>query len=152
MITERGIVTSLNRDFVTVSLQRSDTCHACSARTMCGTSAIGNFLGQKHNSVTIRNSIGAEPGEQVVVSIPETGLLKTALLMYILPLLAMLVGAMIMGAWFDSEFAAVIGGVSGLLAGFVFVSRTARTWSESPTFAAAIEVVRDDFASTPISD
>ena len=152
MITERGIVTSLNGDLVVVSLQRRDTCHACSVRTVCGTSAIGKFLGQKHNSVTIQNSIGAQPGDQVVITIPEKGLLISALLVYVLPLLAMLIGAMIMGAWFDSEFAATLGGVSGLLAGFVVVSRTARSWRKSPTIGAAIEAVRGEPARAQFDD
>jgi sigma-E factor negative regulatory protein RseC len=152
MLTERGMVTSLNGDFAIVSLQRSNTCHACSARNACGTSAIGKFLGQKHNSVTIQNSIGAQPGDQVSITIPEEGLLKSALLVYILPLLAMMVGAMVSDAWFDSEFASSLGGLSGLLAGFMVVSRTARNLGDSPTIVAAIRAVRGEYASVQFDD
>jgi len=152
MITERGKVSSLSDGFAIVSVLRDDSCHACPAKTACGTSAIGKFLGQKHNTIKIPNTIDAKPGDRVVVSIPEAGLVKSALLVYASPLLAMLLGAMSMDAWFDSELASTLGGIAGLLAGFIVVSRFARTMFKSPTFGASIAASRDDPVIAPFDD
>ncbi len=144
MIAERGKVSSLSGRFAIVSVRRDDSCLACPAKTACGTSAIGSFLGQRHGSIKILNTIGAKPGDRVVVSIPQAGLVKLALLVYGAPLLAMLLGAVSMDAWFDDELIAAMGGIAGLLVGFVVVSRYARTLHDSPTFGPTITAQSDD--------
>lgn len=122
MIEESGTVVALDGDDVWVQTIRQSTCGSCSARKGCGQGALARMTDGRANQVRVRNACGADIGDQVVLGIEESQLLRASLLVYALPLLALLAGALVGGGlWPGQDLAAIAGGGIGLAAGFLLV-------------------------------
>jgi len=117
------VVSSSEGGFAMVAANRSNTCGPCGAKSMCGVSALAKFLGKRRSSVKVRNPIGAEPGDRVVVGLDESVLTTGSFAIYIVPLLTLVMFA-VAGQWlagvmgFESaEPMAIAGGLLGLWLG-----------------------------------
>ncbi|KAA6185757.1 SoxR reducing system RseC family protein [Thiohalocapsa marina] len=131
MIEQQAIVIAQRGDSVEVEPLRQQTCGQCSAQGACGTSLLDQFLGRRPLRLTLINSIGARPGERVVVGMPEQVLLRAALSAYLVPLLALLAGGIVGGeltAWAGLP-AVEAASIGGALAGLVLAMRWLRRYS-----------------------
>jgi sigma-E factor negative regulatory protein RseC len=79
---QEGVVFAVSSRIAKVKTSRHNDCENCGACP--GNSAI---------VVNAYNSLGAKPGQRVVVEVQEINMLKAAFIVYLLPLLAVLVGA-----------------------------------------------------------
>ena len=129
MIEERAIVVSVDGEFAIVETQRKSACGDCSTGAACGTSLIAKAIGQKRNRVRVHNPIQALPGDQVIVGLADSALPKLSFAFYIVPLLALFIGAVIF-QWLgmklnfiSTEPLSIGGGLLGLIAGLVWVRR-----------------------------
>lgn len=68
--------------------KRSD-CQSCSHRGFC------NPFGTEYMTVSVDNSLGAKPGQQVEISFQPHGQGKAILILYLLPLVALVLGAVL---------------------------------------------------------
>lgn len=119
MIEESGTVVALHGDDVWVQTIRQSTCGSCSARKGCGQGALARMTDGRANQVKVHNTCGADVGDRVVLGIEESQLLRASILVYALPLAALLAGSLIGGGfWPGLDLAAIIGGSAGLAAGF----------------------------------
>jgi sigma-E factor negative regulatory protein RseC len=108
------------------------SCGACGGKG-CGSSVFNRLWHPDNPEFQVNNPIGATPGEAVVVGLPEGALLQASGAAYLVPLLALLLGAglgqvlgQMLGGKESGELAAVLGGLTGLLvAGFWLKSRHA---------------------------
>ena len=87
MITENAIVVSVEKNETWIETQRQTACGQCSANKGCGTSVLSKVIGNKLSKMKAINKINAEVGDEVVVGINESSLLKGAFMTYLLPLL-----------------------------------------------------------------
>jgi len=132
MIEETGQVIEIRGNYAWVESERSSTCGSCAVRQGCGTSAIARVLGPRRVRLRVLNRIHARVGEEVVVGITETGLLRGSLAVYLVPLLGLLLGAgagqwlaaSVMGA--DTDVPAVAGAVTGFLLALAWLRRFSR--------------------------
>jgi sigma-E factor negative regulatory protein RseC len=139
MIEQQGRVVSVRGDFVDVRLGGSSGCAACDAGKGCGAGVFGLLLRRRPMVVPLENTVGARPGQPVMVGMPETLFLRLVSRLYLLPLLAGAAGA-IAGNYAASaaglgagatDAATFIGGAAAGLA-FVFTRRnTAREFPAS---------------------
>lgn len=83
---QEGVVVAVEGEIAKVRTSRHNDCENCGACP--GNSAI---------VLDARNPVGAKPGQRVVVEVQEIGMLKSAFVVYILPLIAMFVGAWLGG-------------------------------------------------------
>lgn len=81
---QEGIVVEVSGHMAKVKTSRHNDCENC-----------GACPGNSAMILDARNSIGAKPGQRVLVEIKEINMLKAAFTVYILPLLAAFVGAVI---------------------------------------------------------
>ena len=65
-------------------------CNACAARQGCGTSVLSKWVGRKFTRFQAQNTINAQVGDEVVVGLAEEAMLKGSVVVYLLPLLAMI--------------------------------------------------------------
>ena len=132
MITETGRVVGVAGDRVWVQTIRTSACESCSARHGCGQRALAGVSGGRANQVLVANSLGAEVGDEVTVAIDESALLGASLLVYALPLVSMVAGAVLghqlSAGHAASEAVAMMGAAAGLLAARRGQSRKAGTW------------------------
>jgi sigma-E factor negative regulatory protein RseC len=140
MIEENAQVVRIQDDEVWVETQRSSSCASCSAEKGCGTAALSRVLGKRRNVVRVLSTIPLRVGDQVVIGIREQALVRGSLAVYAVPILLLLLGALVgeLGAeqfiWENAELASVTLGISGLLAGLVWLRRFTRGIQNDPNF------------------
>jgi sigma-E factor negative regulatory protein RseC len=126
MIQEYGYVVKTDEQFAWVHTQRKSTCGQCAAQKGCGTNVFSKVLGNKHTELKAINAANAKVGDTVVLGLRESVLLKSAFIMYMLPLLMMFIFAVFTQFIFNavgneaSQFWIGIFAVTGLLLGFVY--------------------------------
>ena len=127
MIEEQGQVIRTEGQFAWVRTQRKSTCGQCAAQKGCGTNVFSKVLGNKLVEFKAINKTNAMAGDQVILGLHESVLLKSAVLMYVLPLVSMFVFALLssfigeaLGVTVSQGWISIFA-VFGLLAGFVWV-------------------------------
>ena len=116
MIEEEGTVIAVQGAYAQVQTQRRSGCGQCVAQDACGTSLLERFFGRRTVALTALNQVHAAVGERVLVGISEQGLLRSALAAYLVPILALLAGAMLGDALGGerADIASVLGAILGL--------------------------------------
>ncbi|MGD9384975.1 MAG: SoxR reducing system RseC family protein [Thioalkalispiraceae bacterium] len=96
MIEQTAMVIDTHDDIAYVKVQRESTCGQCSLNKGCGTNVFSKVLGNKFSQLRVLNPVKAEKGDVVVLGIHESVLIKSALIMYLFPLVMMFGGAAFM--------------------------------------------------------
>jgi sigma-E factor negative regulatory protein RseC len=91
MIEELAVVVRIENHQVWVESGPYSACGGCLQKTSCATNAIGGVL--KKKSVPVDSDIQLRTGDQVMVAIDESLLLRASLLLYLVPLIALFTGA-----------------------------------------------------------
>lgn len=119
MITENGRVVAVKGDKAWVQTIRASACESCSARSGCGQRVLAGASAGRANQVLVANHLNARVGDEVSIAIEESALLSASLLVYAVPLLLLVLGAVVGQQWFPAQDAgAVAGAIAGLAAGF----------------------------------
>ena len=88
MISEQGIVEKINRNTAYVKVIKSSSCKHCSEKDSCSVS-------NRNMIIEVKNSLNAKEGDQVEVSVPEGTFVKLSLMVYIFPIAALMIGALL---------------------------------------------------------
>ncbi|MGR9116811.1 MAG: SoxR reducing system RseC family protein [Gammaproteobacteria bacterium] len=92
MIEETAIVAKIENNQVWVETRATKGCGGCQQKSVCSTSVLDKMIQKR--AVEVDCDIELKTGDEVVVGIEEGVLIRASLLLYLLPLLAMvLVGA-----------------------------------------------------------
>jgi sigma-E factor negative regulatory protein RseC len=128
MLEEHAIVLSINPNshnlsdsIAVLEIQRKTACGLCGKTRGCGNSIWGKLFAHQSTSFKAQNPIKAKVGDSVVVGINERALLKSALLLYIAPLVTMMIGAILMNVLMHNNAGSMLGSLIGLILGFVWV-------------------------------
>ena len=132
MIEERAVILSLYSETsaaesstaestATLEIERKIACGLCGQTRGCGNSIWGKLFAHQSTAFKAQNRINAKVGDSVIVGINESALLKSALLLYILPLASMLIGAILATQLRDTNGYAMLGALLGLVLGFAWV-------------------------------
>ncbi len=95
MIEEQAQVIEIKGDILFLQAQTQSACGSCAANKGCGTSLLAKVVGRKFTHFQAENNVNAKVGDIVVVGLAEDALLKGSMVMYIIPILAMLVFALL---------------------------------------------------------
>ena len=120
MIRESGCVVRIAGPFAWVSCESRAGCERCAEGKGCGGGLLSRLLGDRLFQLRVPVSAGIGVGDQVQLGISEGALLGAACLMYLLPLLALISGALI-GDFLGGDGVALLLGSLGLLASFVLL-------------------------------
>lgn len=125
MIEERAVILSLDSmsgiPSATLEIERKSACGLCGQTRGCGNSIWGKLFAHKSTAFKAQNHINAKVGQSVIVGINESALLKSALLLYILPLITLFFGAILATKINPGDASAMIGAAVGLVLGLVWV-------------------------------
>lgn len=144
MLEETAQVVRIKGNEVWVETQRRSSCSSCSAEKGCGTATLSKVLGNRRNVVRVLSALPLRVGDQVVIGIREQALVRGSLAVYAVPILLLLLGGLIgeLGAeqfiWENAEFASVTLGISGLIAGLVWLKRFTRRIRNDPNFQPVV--------------
>ena len=107
-----GVVTRIEGSRAYVKVRRSGGCGRCHEVGGCGGVSQDESRNQEFLVV---NSFGANAGQRVRLEIPDGATVMAALLAYGLPLLALVLGAVVASFVWQTDLAAALGAVIGLL-------------------------------------
>ncbi|MCG8632530.1 MAG: SoxR reducing system RseC family protein [Desulfobacterales bacterium] len=91
MITENGIVTRATSDTAWIKTIRSAACESCSSKDSCGT----GHHGSQEMNVAVKNTLGVEKGDPVVIGIESKPMIYLSFLLYVFPIILLVIGAVI---------------------------------------------------------
>ncbi len=128
MIEEQAKVVAVDADCAEILIHKQPACGSCSASRGCGTSLLASWLPRRRLTFRVKNRVNARPGDTVVLGLDETALQKGSLMLYALPLVGLITGAITGEHGFDllglsQELGAAVLGLLGLIAALVFVHR-----------------------------
>ncbi|HEY6095328.1 MAG TPA: SoxR reducing system RseC family protein [Gallionellaceae bacterium] len=123
MLETRAIVIRLEGEDALVESTQGGGCGHCDSEKGCGSGKLSQLFSAQPRRFRVRNEAQAQPGMEVQISVAEGVLLRSALLMYVLPLLLLLAGGALGGQLAREAAAAdgyaALGGVLGLVLGFL---------------------------------
>jgi sigma-E factor negative regulatory protein RseC len=113
MIEQTARVISVEGDWVSVATERQSGCQSCDVKSGCGTSLIGQLFPQRPQQ-QLRLPLGQlssapRAGDRVIIGIDEAYLQSSTLLLYAVPLLGLLLGA-VAGAYLGGRPGSPLGG------------------------------------------
>ena len=95
MIEERATIISCDADYAVVETQRKSSCGSCSMNKACGTGVLAKVFKDKVAHLRVKNTIEARVGEEVIVGVEESAMVRGSLLVYMLPLLMLILFALL---------------------------------------------------------
>ena len=147
MEKEQGVIEKvLENGRAVVRVQQSAHCATCRSRDSCHAAEGRDML------VEVENPLLAKVGDHVEIGVPTTALLKLSILVYFLPIVALLVGAYGGGAlassYTDPTLASVLGGILAMAATFLCLKRFDRRMRGRPDFTP--HMIRILISSDPL--
>lgn len=129
MMETRAIVISLDGNEALVESKQGGGCGRCDSENGCGCGKLSQLFSTQPRRFRVRNEAHAQVGAEVMVTLGEGVLLRSAVLMYMLPLVLLFAGAAMAGQWApdaaSADGYAGAGGLAGLALGFLL----AKWWS-----------------------
>lgn len=110
-----GVVIEVNGEMAKVKSSRHGDCKNC-----------GACPGDNATVLDVQNPLGAKPGQRVAFEIKEVNMLKAAFVVYIMPLIAIFLGAVI-GMWLAEKMQKSVqafqigGGIVAFLLSIIYV-------------------------------
>lgn len=86
---------SVEGDQLFLEAETRSSCQGCEVKSGCGTSVLSKWVGKKFTRFQAKNTIDARVGDQVVVGLSETALLRGSFSIYLIPLLGMIIVAVL---------------------------------------------------------
>ena len=121
MLEEFAVVTARKGNQAILEIERRTACGLCGQKRGCGNATWGKLLGHQNHQLTAENQVNANVGDSVVVGIDEKAVLRTTLYLYVVPLITLLIGTALADYFFKNQFYVMLGAISGLIIGFLWV-------------------------------
>lgn len=122
-------VTALEEGYhIDLSCQQQTSCSGCSSAKSCSTGVVSKAIGNKSLNWSLTTKSSVSPGQLIEIGFPEKSLLQSASLVYLLPLFALLFGAVLGDAWLSPLF----GGGEGVVILSAVLFTGAAIWLAKP--------------------
>lgn len=131
-----AVVVAVDERHVTIRVEESG-CGRCHQAGGCGSNSLGKLFCQTPRVFRIVNNGDYAVGARVRVGIADGAIGKSVWLSYVVPLLAVLVGA-VAGSLVNGEIGAIAGAVGGLFCGWLSLRHAHRRHGADPRFQPTI--------------
>ncbi|MCW2481249.1 SoxR-reducing system protein RseC [Candidatus Symbiopectobacterium sp. NZEC135] len=125
MIKEWATVVSWHNGMAELHCEQRSGCSGCQSRKTCGTGLLSELGRSAEQALYVPCEQPLLPGQRVELGISESSLLRSAMLVYLVPLLGLFTGAGLLQSLFANDLAAVLGALLGAALAFILV----RGWS-----------------------
>ena len=152
-LTKTGVVRAVHGRIALVVTQLEPECESCSAKHACS-----SLRGSGANmEVRARNTVGAQVGDVVIISIGSAPFLKVTFIVYMVPILALAGGALCgygLATLFTANKDLLVGGFGafGLLGSFFWLRKKANKLSARKEFIPEIISKRPPGRAIPPAD
>ena len=116
MLTESAVVIEYESGKAKVKCQSQSACGSCAAKSACGNSALSELTGsgaRGEHIFTVETITPLKVGQRVEIGLSEHSLIKSALLMYCVPLFTLLFSTLVYDSLLSHELVSVF---------FIFIS------------------------------
>lgn len=144
MIEQEAVVVSVSDGKAEVEIRRQTACGGCQAGGACGTSLIAQLFERRINFLSVDNAAAAVPGDRVVIGLDDSVLQRASFIVYALPLIGLLLGALfgeMLAEIFRAasrEPLAIFMGLLGMLAALAWVRRYSQRCHDDPRYRPRI--------------
>ncbi|MGB1110957.1 MAG: SoxR reducing system RseC family protein [Gammaproteobacteria bacterium] len=139
MLETQGKVTRVEPGYAWVDVQPVSACGGCGQQSSCGTSALASVLGRRRSDLRVIDEQGVNQGDRVVVGLHESAMFRTALMVYGLPILGLVLGAVFASLGTGrGDFAAAIGAALGMGLGWWLARQQAARLMSDPRYHPVI--------------
>lgn len=133
MITERGVIESVEGGKAVVRVQRGTSCASCEHRAAC------HLDSGKPLFIEVENELEATAGDWVEISLPTRSLLKLSFLVYFVPVLTLVAGALLGAEWAEpfglsATVGSLVAGGLALVVSFTLLRRFDRSVRRKPHY------------------
>lgn len=139
LMEEQGVVIELKGNQAKVQMRENPACESCPGHGACH--AIGSMFGKRVMVMEALNQKGARVGQQVVVSFKSEQVPKASLIMFIIPVVALLAGA-ILGYYLNvvgnRDISALIFSILSVTATFIGIRRYCKRYERDPSYRPVI--------------
>lgn len=153
MIEQHAQVIRVEGEEIWIRTEAQSGCHSCGAKSGCGSALIARFFPQRVTQKLPLPRDGAAatpvPGDRLVLGIDEAFLQRISLVLYLLPLLGLLFGAIAGQMILGTELAAILSGLSGLVVALYLVKQGAG-WLTG-LYAGGVRILRVEHVSPGVS-
>ncbi len=125
MLEQYARVVQSSEQGVWVKPSEPHGCGVCAGQG-CASRRIAELFQRVPRQYQVESQLPLSAGDHVIVGMPEGSVLRSALILYGLPLILMLVGALFAQLWFAGDVGSVTGAVVGLLTSGIFIARASR--------------------------
>ncbi|UTV28180.1 SoxR reducing system RseC family protein [Photobacterium atrarenae] len=156
MMRSLATVVSVAPGRITVSCQQETSCGHCASRDSCGTGIVSKAVPGRSHQIDIPTREPVRVGEVVEIGLPEQSMLNSALLVYVLPLLCLILGAVVGQWWFvdlagGGEPAVILTAALSAGAGLLLARRLARRLEHQTAYKPSlIRVLGSPLAATQL--
>ncbi|WP_272688140.1 SoxR-reducing system protein RseC [Providencia sp. PROV063] len=116
----------------------SSGCGSCGARKTCGSYALSKIGPNTEHELEIAIEQPLVEGQKIEVGIPEGSLIRSALLVYLTPILGVFIFAGLAQAFDFEQFWIAISGIIGGIIGFYIARRLASNWRDDEAFQPVV--------------
>ncbi|MET1254111.1 SoxR reducing system RseC family protein [Aliikangiella maris] len=134
MLYETGLVTKLEGDIAWVNTKAKLACSSCKIASSCGSGILENYLSGKIFVSPIENRLNASIGDEVIIAVAKSSVTKASLLVYFVPLLGLVCGAIGGTLGFNSEPVTIALAMLGLLIGIMVIRFNQSTLQQNSAF------------------
>jgi len=113
---EEGTVTQIDGKIAKVAVERKSACDRCHARDFC------QMIEANRLVVSAVNEAGARVGDRVELEVPDAAGLAASSLIYFVPTVLFIAGAVVGTSLFGSALAGALVGIAGVAAGYGFAA------------------------------
>lgn len=120
MIRELGEVTAVDTGWVEVATKLKSGCSGCAHQNHCGAGLLSKALPQRNGRIEFAMEHSFQVGEQVELLMPEQSMVRYSLLLYGIPMLALMLSAMV-GHWLWPNHELLVIGFTAAITGISLV-------------------------------
>ena len=133
MVSEQGVIEEVSGQKALVRIEKTSACATCGSRGAC------EAVSDKAMIVEVTNDLGAGKGDRVEISVSSGSFLKLSILVYFLPVVALVAGALAGGELsaplhLHPTLASILGGCSAMAVTFYALKRLDRSSRASRKF------------------
>ncbi len=126
MLEEQARVDAVKGNKARLNVMRQHGCQGCKLSNSCGIGLLGRLLGYRGHPVEVDNTLNLQPGDKVVLALPEHSYLMASVLVYLVPLITMFLAGGVIDLMRLPEPWVAFAAVAGLGVGLLLSGRLAR--------------------------
>lgn len=135
MLTEIAVVVAYEQGIAQVKCQSQSACGSCMAKSVCGNAVLAKLTGERGEHIfQVETITPLNVGQQVEIGLSEQAMLRSAILLYLVPLCSLLLAVIIGGYLFSQEIQTAVFALFCTALSFLIVRNISQKWQKNHNY------------------